>query len=429
MTPCDAWARCLILFAAATGATGCVSDLLEVDIPTQVDVEHLNDPANVQFVMAGTVGEFECGFSGYAATGGLMGWELDDARWWNGLGLEIDRRTLPPGGFSAAALIAACGGAFGAGLSSYVPLAKARWQADDLLTKLKGWTDEQVPGRGALIAKAAAYAGYSRVLLGEGMCTVAFDTGPELQPAQVFAQAEAMFTEALAGTPATDILNMARVGRARARLDLGRYDDAAADAALVPVGFVKTAGYSTASTRRENAVFDENNFNGNNTVNERYRPTMMQFQGVPDPRVPVVNANKTGFNGVTPLWTQMKYPSKSAAMRVATWDEAQLIIAEARWRANDEQATVAIINTLHSRTTPALPAFQSTSRQEIWDQLMYERRAALFLETHHLGDIRRYDWPLYPGPGTRDENGIVYGDQRCLPLPDIERNNNPNLSP
>lgn len=413
----------LVLAALAMLTTGCLSDLLEVDIPTQVEADLMENASNAPFLMAGMVGEFECGFGGYAATGGLLGFEFDDSMWWNGLGLEIDRRTLPTTGFSVSALIAACGG----NLSSYVPLSRARWQADDLLAKLKRWTDAEVPNRGAQIAKAAAYAGYSRVLLGEGMCTVAFDEGGELQPSDVFQQAEAMFTEALAAAPAADIRNMALVGRARTRLNLGRYADAAADAAQVPLGFVKLATFSQASARRENKIFNYNNFGGNMTVSPLYRPDVMRFQGVPDPRVPVVDAGRNGFNGVTRLWTQTKYTGKNSSMRLATWDEAQLIIAEERWRANQEQATVGIINLLHSRTTPALPAFQSSDRQAIWEQLMYERRAALFLESHHLGDLRRYSWPLYPAPGERDENGILYGDQRCIPLPDIERDNNPNL--
>jgi len=65
-----------------------------------------------------------------------------------------------------------------------------------------------------LIAKAAAYAGYSRILLGEGFCEAAINLGPKLTSAQVFASAEAVFTTAITAAQAAgdqQILNMAYV--------------------------------------------------------------------------------------------------------------------------------------------------------------------------------------------------------------------------
>ncbi len=44
----------------------------------------------------------------------------------------------------------------------------------------KAWTDAEVPNRSKLIGQASAYAGYSLVLLGEGMCSAAINVGPEL---------------------------------------------------------------------------------------------------------------------------------------------------------------------------------------------------------------------------------------------------------
>jgi hypothetical protein len=42
--------------------------------------------------------------------------------------------------------------------------------------------------------------------------------------------------------------------------------------------------------------------------------------------------------------------------------------------------------------------------------------------------IRRLDLPLNPPVGTvYPIKGGTYGDTRCFPLPDIERNNNPGL--
>jgi starch-binding outer membrane protein, SusD/RagB family len=61
-------------------------------------------------------------------------------------------------------------------------------------------------------------------------------------------------------------------------------------------------------------------------------------------------------------------------------------------------------------------------------QLVEERRRELFLEGRRLWDVRRLDLPLVPAPGEPYEiGGGEYGAQRCFPLPDVERNNNPNI--
>jgi hypothetical protein len=43
-------------------------------------------------------------------------------------------------------------------------------------------------------------------------------------------------------------------------------------------------------------------------------------------------------------------------------------------------------------------------------------------------DTIRFDLPLVPAAGATFHAGGVYGSQKCLPLPDIERLNNPNIS-
>jgi hypothetical protein len=147
----------------------------------------------------------------------------------------------------------------------------------------------------------------------------------------------------------------------------------------------------------------------------------MEVEAVPDPRVPVVNTGRTGPNGQTVIWAQQKYPTAGAPIPIARWAEAQLIIAEAE----GGQSAVAIINALRSRV--GLPLFASTDEAEIMNQIIEERRREFFLESHHLGDLIRYNLPLNPPPGTPFVNGGVYGDMKCMPLPDVERLNNPNI--
>ncbi len=61
------------------------------------------------------------------------------------------------------------------------------------------------------------------------------------------------------------------------------------------------------------------------------------------------------------------------------------------------------------------------------EQLLFERQVELFLEGHALGDIHRYDLPLVPPPDTPYPTGGFYGGDRCIPMPDVERVNNPNV--
>ena len=64
-------------------------------------------------------------------------------------------------------------------------------------------------------------------------------------------------------------------------------------------------------------------------------------------------------------------------------------------------------------------------------QIIEERRREFFLEGRRFGDVIRYNLSVVPAPGTPFKNGGTYGPgtgiQICFPLPDVERNNNPNI--
>jgi len=295
---------------------------------------------------------------------------------------------------------------------------------------LDGWTDVEVPGRAALIARVASYAGYSLILLGEGFCSSAIDTGPEMTPAQAFALAEERFTRAIttaatvAGATGDTLRNLALVGRARARINQGKRNEAAADAALVPTGFVFNARYSAASGRSENRVFRVNNTTGQITVDASNRG--LTVGGVPDSRVPVVDAGRGGSAPQVRLFAQTKYASLASPIPIATWRETLLIRAEAAVESGNVAGAVAFINQLRQRVS--LPLYSSSDAIAVRAQLVDERRRELFLESHRLFDTIRFNVPLSPAPGAAFPNGGgTYGNNKCLPLPDIERLNNPNI--
>jgi hypothetical protein len=234
-----------------------------------------------------------------------------------------------------------------------------------------------------------------------------------------------MQAAAAAGGAAGDSLrHLALVGRARARVDQGRHAEAAADAALVPNGFVFNARYTAAASRAENRVFRANNTAGVITVDPSFRN--LTVGAARDPRVPVADAGRAGALPQVRLWTQGKYTSVSSPIPVATWREALLIRAEAAAVAGDAAAAVGFINQL--RQAAGLPAFTAADAAAARAQIPEERRRELFLESHRLFDTIRFAIPLNPPAGAPFPNGGgTYGNNKCLPLPDVERLNNPSL--
>jgi hypothetical protein len=412
-------------------AAGACRDLtsLEQSNPGTLSAASTYVPANAQLLVNGAIGDFECAFSRYVVGSGLFTDELSDAIS-NTTNFDFDRRTLTS---SSSYGTQTCTSA-NQQPAIYTTLSTARGSTDTAAAKLRGWTDAEMPpgvNRTKLIGQVSAYAGYTLVLLGEGMCSAAINAGPELTPAQVFAEAKSRFDSAIvAATAASDAttLNFATLGRARTLLDLGQPAAAATDAAKIPVGFVVNMSTDAINVRRENWVFASIN-NGNwSTVDPSFRG--LTINGAPDPRVAVTNTGKAGTTAGTTISTPDKYPTLSTVMPIARYAEAQLIIADAKLAANDVPGAVAAINAARA-THPGLPAYDATGQTaaQVQAQLVEERRRELFLEGHRLGDLRRYNLPLLPAAGTAyPGGGGTYGTQSCFPLPDVERINNPNMS-
>ena len=415
----------LTVVALSTPMLGCnlLDKGLETVAPDKIELSVLEVPANAGLIVSSAIGNFECALSAYIVDAGMASGEFMDATA-TAANWAFDRRDTD----ATADTRYATNPCETYGI--YTPIQVARGTADRALELLQGWSDTEVPNRQDLIAKAAAYAGYSRILLGEGFCSAAINVGPEMTSAEIFASAEAMFTTAIAAAQAAgdaQILNMAYVGRARARLDQGNKAGASADAALVPSGFVQYATAENAPTRRQNRIQTFNQA-GLVSVGASYRNlTVANSSGgqVPDSRVAVTNAGKNGTDNRTPLYIQTKYTASTSPIPIASYKEAQLIVAEAA----GGQTAVGIINAL--RTAQGLPTFSSTDPTAIANEVTEARRRELFLEGQHLFDVRRLNLPLDPAPGTPYSTvylkGGNYGTARCFPVPDVERLNNPNF--
>jgi hypothetical protein len=415
----------LTVIVLSTPMIGCnvLDKGLEATSPDKIVTSVLETPANAGLLVTSAIGNFECALKMYIVDAGMASGELMDAtptaaNW------PFDSRNTDPTSDTRYAT----NGCDAYGI--YTPIQVARGTADRTLELLQGWTDAQVANRQDLIAKAAAYAGYSRILLGEGFCTAAINLSKEMSSAEIFASAETMFNTAITAAQAAGdqrILNMAYVGRARARLDQGNKAGATADAALVPAGFVINATSENSPTIRQNRVQTFNQ-SGVVSVAPSYRNlTVTNSSGgtVPDTRVTVTNAGKNGTDNRTPLYIQTKYANSASPIPIASYKEAQLIVAEVA----QGQTAVDIINSL--RAAKGLPPFSSTDPAAIAAEVTEARRRELFLEGQHLYDVRRLNLPLDPAAGTPYSTvylkGGNYGTERCFPVPDVERLNNPNF--
>jgi hypothetical protein len=420
-----------------TAAVAC-NNLLDVQVPSRIPADQLEVPGNAQLLVNGAVSDFDCALGSYVVMAGLMTDELEDAtltaaRWvYDQRSIQSNDQIYAVNGCEA--------------LGTYTPLNRARESADNVLRLLNRWTDAQVPStvnRTALIATMAAYAGYARLLLGEMFCSAVISTidenhnliyGTELTPQQMFQSADSMFTTAIAAAQTAHVdssLKLAYVGRARTRLDLGQQAAAKADAQQVTdPSFVYYATASTTTPRRTNRVYVESNKASGRSSSVAPQYQNVTYRGKPDPRVPVDTTPDVSTTGVH-IWAQTKYTSGASPIPVASYGEAQLIVAEGDVAAGDLNGAVAIINALHARV--GLDAYNGpVTATDVLNQVIEERRRELFLQGQRLGDVRRYNLSILPAPGTPYRNGGVYGpvgSKLCLPLPDAERQANPKLRP
>lgn len=393
--------------------TGC-DGLLEVSNPSSVEDGDLNNPALAATIVTSALGQFECAYTSYVASTAMLAHELIDASNWAALNGWGQR------GLQLLTITGSCATTRTADfLGAYTPLQQARYIAEDGLNRIESFDDAVVPDKAEMLANLEVYAAYSTLLLGEGFCEMAIDGGPIMTREEVFRRAEAGFTRAITRAQAagSDPLRwMSLVGRARARLNLGDLEGAYADASVVPEGFVQYAEYSTNDASRENRLYNMNRLNRFLSANpDGYAG--LEVDGVADPRVVIWDSELVGHDNVTRHWYQGKYDAPDANIPIASWAEAQLIMAEAR----PEEAEDAI-NRL--RASQGIPALTIGPDDDVLEIVLEERRRQLFLEGHRLNDMLRHDLPF---PTGFNHKGQAWGPITCMPLPEQERRNNPNI--
>lgn len=383
------------------------------DVPTPVEPlpgvvgEGFQDPDLAEAVVTGVALRFGCAWSNVVyhtahLSGELLGAGTEPA--------ELPLETRSVFAHHQAYATAGCEGRMGL----YTPLSTARSVAEEALAGLDLSSTTQVPDRDRLLGLAALYSGFVHAAFGEAFCEARFEGGAALTPLQLMEVAEDRFTIAftMAQRAADDeTMYAALMGRARVRLPQGKREEAANDARRVPRDFILYLGRQDMPEGAQNDIFMANNVSRVATVDPDYWG--VAWEGVPDPRVPVQDTGETGADGVTPLHVQGKYTWEGAGIPLATWEEAQLIVAEVEGGAVARE----IINELHYRA--GIPLFQATDEALVQAQVREERRRELFLEGRRLGDLRRFGTAAeWNRAGTiHPWTGRPFGGSECFPQP------------
>ena len=430
-----------VVIALATVA-GCNTDkLLKVTDIDVVSPEALAGKSVLPSALAAAIGDFAVAYAGsngsegQAQISGLMVDELFNAESFP-TRIEVDQRNTNP--------------VNGTMLTIFRDVARARATSDAVSGRFK-----EFDATSRSYAEVLALAGFSRVLMAENYCSGvplslsnadgSFTYGTPQTTVQLLNEAGAKFDSAITiatagGTGASSQLNLARIGKGRALLDLGRFADAAAAVAAVPSDFRYVIFHSENSGRQNNGIFSFAQLQRRFAIPDREGVNGLPFRSLSDPRAPTYRAG-IGFDAISPLIVTTKYASRAASTPLAEGSEARLIEAEAALQAgntalylqklNDARASAVTYPATPGGTNAAMPApiaAAPATRDGQVDLLFQERGLTMFLTSHRLGDLRRLvrqygrdQAQVFPvGPYFK---GGVYGDDVNFPVPFEERNN------
>jgi starch-binding outer membrane protein, SusD/RagB family len=323
-------------------------------------------------------------------------------------------------------------------------------------------------------SEVQALAAFTYIMLAENYCNGvpvsdfdvnanSFVLGTPQSNVQLFTTALAKLDSARVNldstlAPNASVVNLIRIGRGRALLNLNRPADAAAAVALVPTTYRFTLLHSENTGRQNNGIFlptlnfprfSVSSLEGGTGL--RYRLDSTDVRVYAPRGSGVALSPRAGADGTTPMFVQTKYASRSATLVFADGVEARLIEAENLARTGG--AYLPVLNALRTAlpslvvaapgptalmpaTAPvvaALPALTAPAAQpDQISQVFQERAYWLFLTGHRLGDMRRLikhigrnSETVFP-TGTYFKGG-TYGVDVNFPVP-FQETNNPNFT-
>jgi hypothetical protein len=440
------------------------NDPLTVTIPDIVTPGQLSDSAALPTVRAGALGDFSISYSGDhpdgsggVAEGVIMYGGLLADEWINSetfpTRIEVDARNIH---------------VTNADLDLWFRLMhRARASLETAASRYAAAAPRDVG-----YPEMLALAGFTHIYFAETWCSGVpvshvdaggnLVYGHQLTTVELLDTAVARFTAALAAPADTSssadpvaqaqMINLAKVGKARALLDAGDFAGADTAAATVPTDFVYVSEHSENTTRENNGVFTGNVIDKRYSVGDREggNANGFPFRTVADPRTQAFLAG-LGFDRKTAQYDMLRYGDRKTPVTVATGVEARLIQAEAALHGGTDAQFLTQLNEPRlnasersyfeangSGATPvgalrALTDSDETAAGGAFKLLFAERARWLWLTAHRLGDMRRlirqYGQAadsVFPSGAYFKSQIPNYGPDVNFPIPVTEQNN-PNL--
>lgn len=468
---------CLAMSLLAVSACS-FSDLVSSDLPpTTVDPDALRSEEGALALYRGSLWAFRRGFGGanraYIIVAGRITDELTTGAYIGssvpllqaGTYNELDSRDIPEDQLLRSSTVEAW----------YRDLHLARNQAVDAIHYLRSYAPF-VPED--LVGHMFAIRGYSLIHLADALCSGipltdyrspgGFDYKAGSTTEEVYTLAVAQFDSALANSPdSVRYQHFAKVGKARALLNLGRFAEAAAAVADVPTSFVYRSLYALDFDGSfsnnwawgiRNTQDPESSFG---TIGNNEGGNGLPFVTSNDPRVPLILApfQSTTYPNTRfrlPAWMfpndaiwrgTSTEPKNAADIVLSSGIEARLTEAEVAAAANDA-SFLNILNTLRTTctvtpcATPApagsggvagLPPLADPGTRDARIELVMDERAYwMFLTAHRQGDLRRMirvhgrlEDDVYPTGAYPMGAAQAYGNQVTIPVPYSEQQINP----
>ena len=475
----------LVVAGAALATAGCNTDkLVAVTDPNQLRPGDLTTAQSVPALVQGAIRQFVGGYSGFGDDAFLsMSAVITDEMYWGDTFTTrqaADIRALQPtalGNISDPA---------------FTRLQQARLNARRAFAGVDAFTSA-----GTATADAATKStlrtieAFTYVTLSEGWCgSVPFSVLPDtgsldpsllkngtpLNTAQMNDTAVARFNEALTLNANN---NLAKLGKARALLNNGRYAEAATAVAGIPTTYVYRLEHSSnagsennpMASLMQNGRYGISNLEGGATsTGAALRPDLLTttltaasaeglpFRAAADPRIPFENRGSNGacFSSSIRCYLNDNYIDFNADVPLASGIEARLVEAEAALQAGQPATMLTKLNELRASVSSLLPILYPSQRQTFpasgapslapltdpasatgttaeqlaarRDLLFRERAFWMYNTGHRLGDLRRLvrnygltSTQAFPsGPYFR---GGTYGNDVSYPIPFNEQNN------
>ena len=311
-------------------------------------------------------------------------------------------------------------------------------------------------------AYAQAYAGYSYIMLGDNMCESTVNVGETIYgPLDMYGFAVERLEDALQMAGAAgdaDIQNLARVGLARAHLNLGNYAQVVTYAAQIPSDFqwwIQYAGDDNLDAPGNN-MFD--NING---ANHRIGVHPHFLAGGPsnwlkndlepfltDPRVQHYPYWRTGHNALSPLYTPyqgLRYSGYNGQTIASGGQPAEytrgddILLADYMSARHDMYEAMDAMGGQDAEVLAFVNERRAYGNQEtvtltgdaLTMELRDQRGRDLFLGGFRLGDLRRWlrgGDDMFPSGQHPTVEWGQYGTATCYPMPVEEYEGNPNIN-